>query len=49
MGYLIAAYAVFWGLTFAYVFSLTRRQRNLAQEIAALERTLADNTEGGEA
>jgi CcmD family protein len=44
MGYLVAAYAVFWGLTFVYVFSIAHRQRNLAQEIQALKRAL-----GGEA
>jgi CcmD family protein len=40
MGYLAAAYAVFWGLTFVYVFSIAHRQRNLAREIEALKGTL---------
>lgn len=38
MGYLVAAYAVFWGFTFVYVFSIASRQRNLAREIEALKR-----------
>jgi len=38
MGYLVAAYAVFWGLTFVYVFSIANRQRNLAWEIEALKK-----------
>jgi len=46
MGYLFAAYAVFWGLTFFYVFSLTHRQRSLAQEIEALKRVLGSKAEG---
>ena len=40
MGYLVAAYAVFWGLTFVYVFSIANRQRSLAREIEALKRAL---------
>ena len=47
MGYLVAAYAVFWGLTFVYVFSIASRQRNLAREIEALKRTLGDKVENG--
>jgi CcmD family protein len=38
MGYLVAAYAVFWGLTFVYVFSIANRQRDLAREIEALKK-----------
>lgn len=40
MGYLFAAYAVFWGLTFVYVFSIAYRQRNLTREIETLKRAL---------
>lgn len=40
MGYLFAAYAVFWGLTFVYVFSIAHRQRNLARQIEDLKRAL---------
>jgi CcmD family protein len=46
MGYLVAAYAVFWGLTFIYVFSIANRQGNLAREIEALKRTLGSKAEG---
>ena len=46
MGYLVAAYAVFWGLTFVYVFSIANRQRNLAREVEALNRALSSKAEG---
>ncbi|MFB0533984.1 MAG: CcmD family protein [Anaerolineae bacterium] len=45
MGYLVAAYAVFWGLTFVYVFSIANRQRNLAREIETLKRALESKTQ----
>jgi CcmD family protein len=38
--YLVAAYAVFWALTFALVFSIWARQRRLEREIEALEARL---------
>lgn len=37
MGYLVAAYAVFWAVTFVLVFSISARQRRLQQELDALE------------
>jgi uncharacterized membrane protein len=40
--YLVAAYAVFWALTFALVGSIWARQRRLEQEIAALQAQLAE-------
>ena len=40
--YLVAAYAVFWGLTFALVFSIWARQRRVEREIAALRALLPD-------
>ena len=40
--FLAAAFAVFWGLTFAYVFSIARRQRNLEQELKVLESLLSE-------
>ena len=46
MSYLVAAYAVFWGLTFVYVFSIANRQRNLAREIEAVKKALGSNAEG---
>ena len=40
MSYLFAAYAVFWALTFVYVFSIGSRQRRLEKEVEALKRAL---------
>ena len=40
MGYLFAAYAVFWALTFAYVFTIASRQKRLEREIEVLTRAL---------
>jgi CcmD family protein len=40
MNYLFAAYAVFWGLTFVYVFSIASRQKRLEREIETLSRSL---------
>lgn len=39
MWYLFAAYAVFWALTFAYVFTIASRQKRLEREIEALRRS----------
>jgi CcmD family protein len=38
--YLVAAYAVFWALTFVLVVSIWARQRRLEREIKALETQL---------
>ena len=35
--YLVAAYAVFWALTFALVVSIWSRQRRIDDEIAVLK------------
>ena len=42
--YLIAAYAVFWGLTFVLVLSIWLRQRRIDRDLQAL-RTLLDEDE----
>jgi CcmD family protein len=42
VGYLVAAYAVFWALTFLYVFSIARRQKGLEREIQALKQILEE-------
>ena len=42
MTYLAAAYAVFWGVTFLYVFSIASRQKRLRREIDVLQQTLSD-------
>ena len=46
--YLVAAYAVFWALTFALVFSIWFRQRRLEQEIVALAAQLGENVQDEE-
>jgi uncharacterized membrane protein len=43
--YLVAAYAVFWGLTFLLVISIWVRQRRLEQQITALQSQLEENEE----
>lgn len=45
--YLVAAYAVFWGLTFVLVFSIWARQRRVEREIAALKAQLAEDAGRG--
>ena len=42
--YLAAAFAVFWGFTFVYVFSIARRQKNLEQEVQVLESLLEEDS-----
>ncbi len=41
--YLVAAYTVFWALTFMLVFSIWVRQRRLEREIAALKALLDED------
>ncbi len=45
MTYLVAAYAVFWGVTFLYVFSIASRQRRLQREIDVLKETLRNKSQ----
>ncbi len=40
MGYLTAAYVIFWAVTFLIVLRMTLRQKELQQEIEALKRAL---------
>lgn len=42
--FLAAAFAVFWGFTFVYVFSISRRQQNLDQELKVLESLLEEES-----
>jgi len=37
MGYLVAAYAVFWAITFVLLFSISSRQKTLQQELDVLK------------
>jgi hypothetical protein len=45
MGYLIAAYAVLWAISFGLVFSMVLRQRNLDAELQALRVLVEDETD----
>lgn len=40
LAYLVSAYAVFWAVTFALIFRISRRQKALRSEIESLRRTL---------
>ncbi len=40
MSYMIAAYAVFWILTFVFVYSIFSRQRSLRRELEVMEQLL---------
>jgi CcmD family protein len=42
--FLAAAFAVFWGFTFIYVFSIARRQHNLERELGVLESLLDEES-----
>nr|HID13314.1 heme exporter protein CcmD [Anaerolineae bacterium] len=46
--YLVAAYAVFWALTFVLLLSIWARQRRLEREIAALQARLGVGGENAE-
>jgi CcmD family protein len=40
MGYLFVAYAVFWGLTFAFVLRTEGRQRRLERQLQDLRQAM---------
>jgi len=40
MTFMIAAYAVFWILTFVFVYSIFSRQRSLRRELEMMEQLL---------
>lgn len=42
MGYLVAAYAVLWAVSFGLVFSIVFRQRKLDSELQALRLIVED-------
>jgi hypothetical protein len=48
MGYLVAAYAVFWAVSFGLVASIVLRQRKLESELQAIREAVPSNTAGGE-
>jgi CcmD family protein len=40
MGFMIAAYAVFWIVTFLFVLSIFNRQRNVRRDLEMVEQLL---------
>jgi CcmD family protein len=38
MGYLTAAYAIFWAVTFILIFSISARQKKLEHELEVIKR-----------
>jgi CcmD family protein len=46
MTYMIAAYAVFWILTFVFVYSIFSRQRSLGRELEVIEQLLESQEKG---
>jgi CcmD family protein len=45
MIYLAAAYAVFWVVTFVFIYSLVSRQRNIQKDLKILEQMIQNETE----
>jgi len=43
LSYLFAAYTVIWLAFFAYLFFVSRRQRELERELRAVQRTLEES------
>jgi CcmD family protein len=46
MGYLTAAYVVFWAVTFLFVIRMTLRQKELQREMESLKRALEERVAG---
>lgn len=44
MIYMAAGYAVFWLVTFVFIYSMISRQRNLEKEVQVLEQLLHEET-----
>lgn len=44
MGYLVAAYAVLWAISFGLVFSILLRQRRIRSELETLRVMVEDET-----
>jgi len=44
MGFLFAAYAVVWLIFFVYLFSLHRKQKAIAEEMALLNKKLSETS-----
>jgi CcmD family protein len=45
--YLAAGYAVFWLVTFVFIYSMVSRQRNLQKELEMLEQLAKEDAEAG--
>ena len=45
MIYLAAGYAVFWIVSFVFIYSMVSRQRNLQKELEVLEQLAQQNPE----
>ncbi len=45
MIYLAAGYAVFWIVTFVFIYSMVNRQRNLQKELEMLEQLTQQEAE----
>jgi hypothetical protein len=45
MGYLVAAYAVLWAISFGLVFSIVLRQRQLQAELSMLRQVIDDEAD----
>jgi CcmD family protein len=48
MTFMIAAYAVFWILTFVFVYSIFSRQRSLRRELEMMEQLLESQKQSQE-
>ncbi len=48
LGYLFAAFTIVWAVTFGYVFSLLRKQRQLWHELDSLKEMLKEKGKTGE-
>jgi CcmD family protein len=49
MIYLIAGYAVFWLVSFGFIYSMVSRQRSLEKNVAVLEQLIQQNSNTGSA
>jgi hypothetical protein len=48
MGYMVAAYAVLWAVSFGLVFSIVLRQRRLDSELQVLRVIVEDEPRSGQ-
>lgn len=48
MAFMIAAYAVFWIVTFLFVFSIYSRQRSLRRDLEMMEQLVESQEQGSQ-